>query len=175
MPKLIETFEAHLSTIIGAIVILLVGLIIGLLVKRLLRKLLHEVDLDKTVQRLSKDYSLEKKISSFAAYLVYFITLFFVLEQLQITSVVLYLILGTVLLFVVITFLLGIKDFIPNLIGGFIIYRQGYQIGKKIALDQVEGTIVKIGLLEMEIKTKKGDQIFLPNSLLTKKKVSLKK
>ena len=54
-----------------------IGLIIGLVVRKVLRKLLHEFELDKTVERLGKDYSLEKRLSNLAAYVVYFISGFF--------------------------------------------------------------------------------------------------
>lgn len=156
----------------GAVVILLVGLVIGLVVRKVLKKVLKEIELDKTIKKLGKDYSLEKKISSLAAYLVYLITLFLVLEQLRVTSVVLYIILGAVLLLVGLTFFIGIKDFLPNLIGGIIVYRKGYKVGRKIKVNgRVEGKIEKMGLLEMEVKTEKGDKIYVPNSLLIKSKV----
>jgi len=163
------------ENIVGAVVVLLIGLIIGLIVKKILRKILHEIELDKIVKKLGKNYSLEKRISSLAAYLIYLITLVVFLNQLEITSIVLYILVGAILLLLGVTFLLGVKDFIPNLIAGLIIYKKGYwKKGKKIKINEVEGKITRLGLIEMEIKTKKGDKIHLPNSLLIKSKVWLR-
>ncbi|MBR9683367.1 mechanosensitive ion channel [Candidatus Woesearchaeota archaeon] len=172
----VKAMEIQLNNIIGAIVVLLIGLIIGLIVKKLLRRILHEIELDKLVKRLGKNYSLEKKISNLAAYLIYFFALVWSLNQLGITPIVLYIIGGAVLLLLVATFLIGIKDFIPNLIAGIVINRRDpWKKGKKIKVNGVEGTVEKIGWLEMEIKTKKGDKIYMPNSLLVKSKVLSKR
>jgi small conductance mechanosensitive channel len=176
MRETIKIIGNQLNNIIGAIVILLIGLIIGIIVKKLLRRILHEIELDKTVKRLGKDYSLEKRISSLAAYFIYFVALVWSLNQLEIAPVVLYILVGTVLLLLGATFLMGIKDFIPNLIAGIVIHRKGrWKEGKKIKVKGIEGKIEKIGLLEMEIRTEKGDKIYLPNSLLVKSKVWLRK
>lgn len=164
-----------LNNIIGAVVVLLIGLIIGLIVKKILKKILHEVELDKIVGKLGKKISLEKKISNLAAYLIYFFALVVSLNQLGITPIILYIIGGAFLLLMGATFLLGVKDFIPNLIAGIVIYKKGYwKKGKTIKINGIEGNIDKLGLLEMVIKTKKGDKIYVPNSLLIKSKVWLK-
>jgi len=171
-----KAMEIQLNNVVGAVVVLLIGLIIGLIVKKLLRKILHEIELDKIVRRLGKKLSLERKISNLAAYLIYFFALIWSLNQLGITPIILYIIGGAILLLLGATFLLGVKDFVPNLIAGIAIYRKGcWKKGKKIKVNGVEGTIEKIGLVEMEIKTKKGDKIYMPNSLLIKSKVWLKK
>lgn len=164
-----------IETKLAAIVILLVGLIIGLVVKKVLAKVLHEIELDKIVNRLGKDYSLEKNLSSLAAYIIYFIALVIFLNQLGITSIVLYLVVGVILLLLGATFLLGVKDFIPNFMAGISIYRKGnLKEGKKIKVNNIEGKIIKFGLVEIEIETKTKDRIYIPNSLLVKSKVLLK-
>lgn len=169
-----EIIKKYLYKSIVATIILLVGLLMGSVTKKILRKLLQEIELDKVIKKLGKKYSLEKRLSNLAAYLIYIITFFFVLDYLKITFIILYIILGVLLLIIGGTFLLGIKDFIPNFLGGLIIYRRKYEVGKKIKVGRVEGRIERIGLLEMEIRTKKGDLIYLPNSLLVKTKVLLR-
>jgi len=172
----IEALELQLTNIIGAIVVLLLGLIIGLIVKKLMRRILHEIELDKQVKRIGGDYGLEKRISNLAAYIVYFFALLWSLNQLGITPIVLYIIGGAILLLLLATFVVGIKDFVPNLIAGITINRRSlWETGKKIKVNGVEGIIKKVGWLEMEIETKKGDTIYMPNSLLIKSKVLAKK
>ena len=171
---MIKILEGHVFTIIGAVIILLIGLIIGLIVKKTLRKVLHEFELDKMVNKFGKNYSLERRLSSLAAYLIYFIVFVIFLNHLGITSVILYLIVGVILLLLVITFILGFRDFIPNFIAGILLYHKGkMKKGKKIKFNGIEGKICKLGMLELEIETKKGDIIYLPNSLLIKSKVWL--
>ena len=164
-----------IETKLAMAVILLVGLIIGLVVKKILKKVLHEIELDKTVNRLGKDYSLENKLSQMAAYIIYFLALIIFLNQLGITSIILYLVAGIILLLLGATFLLGVKDFIPNFIAGITIYRKGnLAVGKKLTVNKISGKIVKMGLLEIEVETRKKDRIFIPNVLLVKSKFTLK-
>lgn len=176
MLEIIETIETHLYRIVTAVIILLVGLLIGLIVKKILRKVLHELEIDEVIKRLGKNYSLERRLSSLVAYLIYFITLILFLDQLKITSIVFYIIIGIILLLLGVTFLLGVRDLIPNLIAGIVIYRKNQlKVGKKIEIDErYEGRIERIGLLEMEIVTKKGDRIHIPNALLIRSKFLLK-
>ena len=47
--------------------------------------------------------------------------------------------------------------------------------GSKIKVGSVEGTVESVGLTDTQIKTKKGDRIFIPNSTLTKEKLVIKK
>lgn len=171
----IKTVEIHLNNVIGAVAVLLIGLIIGVIVKKLLKKILHELEIDKITARLGKKYSVEKRISNLAAYLIYFFAVVWSLNQLGIAPIILYIIGGVILLLLGATFLLGIKDFIPNSIAGIVIYKKGYwKKGKMIKINGMEGKIEKLGLVGMEIKTKRGDKIYLPNSLLIKSKVWLK-
>lgn len=173
MANILEIIEFR---IIGAIIILLVGLLIGLIVQKVLSRILHEVELDKIVKKLrNKNYFLEKKISRLAAYLIYFATFMLFLRQLGVVSVTLYIIFGIVLLLLGATFLVGIKDFIPNFISGIVLSRkENWKEGKEIRANGIEGKIKKLGLLEVEIETKKGESIYVPNSLLTKIKVLVK-
>tara|TARA_Y100000310_G_scaffold331896_1_gene406404 strand:- start:777 stop:1361 length:585 start_codon:yes stop_codon:yes gene_type:complete len=172
--KMLELFKI-IETKLAAVVILLVGLIIGLVVKKILKKVLHEVELDKTILRLGKNYSLENKLSGLAAYIIYFLALVIFLNQLGITFFILYLVAGVILLLLGATFLLGVKDFIPNLIAGITIYRkEKLAVGKKIKINNIAGKIVKLGLLEIEIETSKKDRIYIPNALLLKSKFLLK-
>lgn len=172
MEEITKTLD-FFNQIAIAVVILLIGLTLGLVARKILKKLLQELEVDKTLKKLGKDYPLERRLSNLAAYLIYLITLIIFLNQLGIASLVLYILGGIVLLLGGAIFILGVKDFLPNLMGGLVLYRKGYETGKKIQVNGIKGTIEKLGLLEMEIKTKKGEKIYFPNSLLSKSKVIL--
>ncbi len=171
MLELLKVIETKLA----AIVILLVGLIVGLVVRKVLKKVLHEIELDKNINRFGKNYKLESKLSNLAAYIIYFLALVIFLNQLGITSLILYVVAGVILLLLGGAFLLGVKDFIPNFMAGLSLSRKGdLAVGKKITVNKIKGKITKLGLLEIEVETRKKDKIFIPNALLVKSKFLLK-
>ena len=115
-------------------------------------------------------------VSSLAKYLIYFIAVIFALDQIGLTTTVLNIILGVFLLIIVVFIILAFKDFIPNLISGLFIHqKRGLKDGDKINMDGINGIIEHISIIETRIKTKNGDIIFVPNSMLTKHKVIKKK
>jgi small-conductance mechanosensitive channel len=59
---------------------------------------------------------------------------------------------------------------------GIRIYRNGFFLeGDTIVMDNIEGKIVHISLLETHVETKNGDLINIPNSNFVKKNVTKKK
>jgi small-conductance mechanosensitive channel len=80
------------------------------------------------------------------------------------------------LILIILSILLAIKDFIPNIISGFLIYKKNLiQQGDKIKIEGLSGKVRKINLVETEVKTSSGDIIHIPNSTLTKKELVVKK
>ncbi len=94
------------------------------------------------------------------------------LSQLGLTTTVLHMISAAVIVIVIISIFLSIKDFVPNFMAGIFIHRKGFvNEGDKIRVKGVEGRIIHLNLVETRIKTKKGDVIYLPNVLLTRNEV----
>ena len=172
-----DKFFAQLFTkIIVAVVILLIGFIIGRIIGRLIYKFLHEVELNNILKKAGIKTPLEKTISNFAKYFIYFISVIWALNEMGLTTTILNMILAAALILIIVSILLGIKDFIPNLISGFLIYNKSIiKEGDKIKIDKLEGKVVNISFIETQIKTKKGDIIHIPNSTITKKEVIVKK
>jgi len=165
------------SNLVIAVVILLIGFIIGKILGRLIHKGLSELDVDKTLKKGGVKFGIEGFVSKVIEYFIYFLTIIFALNQIGLTTIVLYMIAGVVLIILAVSFILGIKDFIPNFISGIVIYRRGSFIkkGNKIKVNGIEGKVIALTFLEIRIKTKKGDIIYLPNSFITKSKVVVKK
>lgn len=169
-------FSQFFVKFIIAIVIVLIGFIIGRAVHKVLQKILHEIELNKNLKKAGIKLSLEQFIANFAKYFIYFIAVIWALTELGLTTTVLYMITAVILLLIIISIILAIKDFIPNAFAGFFIYQKKmFKQGDKIIIHNLEGTIQKITLIETEIKTKKGDTIYIPNSLITKKEVLIKR
>jgi len=169
-------FSGVLYNLIIALIIILVGFIIGKLVARLIEKILHELELDNILSTAGFRMPIEHGIATFMAYLIYFIAIVMALNQVGLTTVALYIIVGGAVLLVIIATALGIKDFIPNLIAGFFIYRKNlFKVGQRLAVGKLEGKVKKISIVETELETKKGDMIYVPNSLLIKSAIVVKK
>ena len=121
-------------------------------------------------------YNLEGSISSILSYVIYLFTIVIFLDQVGLKSIVLYLIVGAVLMLVILTLLVGLKDIIPNFVGWLYIQRKdNLKVGRKIEVKEIAGRIEKIGYLETEIKTDADDILYVPNSLFMKSKFKLRK
>ncbi|MBW3002692.1 mechanosensitive ion channel family protein [Candidatus Woesearchaeota archaeon] len=164
------------NNIITAIIILLIGFIIAKLVGRLIQRILHEAELDNLLKKAGAKVSFELALAHIAEYFVYFITIIFALNQLGITTFVLYVLAIGAITILIISVFLGLRDFIPNFMAGWYIYRRDLIKEKQnVKINGVSGRVVKLSLLDTRIKTKKGDLIYMPNSVVIKSKIIKKK
>lgn len=160
------------DAVIKAAAIILIGFIIGKVLGRIAARILREVELNSTLKKAGLKADIESIISGIISYFVYLVTLIMALNQLGLTTTMLYMIAGAILVIFVISLSLAIKDFIPNFIAGIrMLYKQDINVGEKIKVNDIEGKVVKIALLETHIETKKNDLILVPNSILMKNKV----
>lgn len=159
---------------IVAIVLLLIGFILGKICGRLIYKFLHSFDLNENFTKLAgMTMKIEEIAESFTTYFIYFVTIVIVLQQVGLVSTILHMIAAGVIILIILSTFLGIKDFIPNAMAGFFIQRKKeFRIGQRIKVKGMQGTIIEINLLETKIETKSGDIIFIPNSVLSKTEVT---
>src|SRR3989338_3106278 len=152
------TAQSLFYKIAVAAVILMAGFAAGLLVKKLTFRLFSQIELNKIMGRAGVTYDLERGVSSVLSYIIYLFTLLLFLEQLEIKSIVLYMAAGGLLLLIILTVVVGLKDVIPNFIGWLYVQRKpSFKEGYHIELPEISGLIEHIGYLETEIKTEKGD------------------
>tara|TARA_B100000315_G_scaffold249383_1_gene280503 strand:- start:420 stop:920 length:501 start_codon:yes stop_codon:yes gene_type:complete len=158
---------------IVAVVILLIGLIVGKILGKIIHKVLHEIELNNILKKATNiKVSLEEIISSFVSYFIYFIFIIIALERLGLGTIVLNIVAGAVMLVIILSVFLSLKDFAPNCIAGIIIYRKGFiKEGDNIKVKEIEGKITHVSLIETRVETKKKDIISIPNSILTKNEV----
>ncbi len=175
--KVLEVVENYFYNIIAGVVILLAGFGLGILAKKFLQRVLREIELNRIMSRVGVTYDLEKISSQILSYVIYLVFIVLFLEQLQITSVVLYLVVGAILMLLIFTFLVGLKDVIPNFIAWIFLQKKSHLIkeGYHININEISGIVERIGYLETEIKTEKGDVLYVPNSLFLKSKFRLRK
>ncbi|RME54614.1 hypothetical protein D6777_03275 [Candidatus Woesearchaeota archaeon] len=164
--------SAFMLRLIAALTIILLGLVVGNIIGRLVRKILHSFEIDKVLAEQGLKFPLEKFIGSIVKYITYFIGLIWGLAELGLTTIILEILLVILLVLLVSFIILAFKDFVPNITAGFFVHRKdAFKKGDYIKMNGVEGEIVEIDLIETKIKTKNGDVVFVPNSVLTKNQV----
>jgi len=175
--NIVETAQSYFYTIVIGLVILLIGFGLGVLAKKLVKKVLKEIELNKIMNKVGVTMDLESGVSSIVSFVIYFFTIIIFLAHFNIKSIwVLYLIAGAFLMLLILTFLVGLKDVIPNFVAWLIIQKRGkLKEGHRVDIKEISGRVEKIGYLETEIKTDSDDILYVPNNLFIKSKFKLKK
>tara|TARA_Y100000310_G_scaffold89923_1_gene87052 strand:- start:15788 stop:16333 length:546 start_codon:yes stop_codon:yes gene_type:complete len=169
---ILETTQITFSKVIEGIAILLIGFTIGVLAKKVLFRILKEIEINKIMSKVGITVKVDKIISSVVSYVIYLVTIVLFLDRLGIKSIVLYIVVGAILMLLILTFLVGLKDVIPNFAAWLIIQKKkNLRVGKRIEVSNIHGQVEKIGYLETEIKTDQGDILYVPNSLFLKSKM----
>jgi len=161
------------SKVIISVIILLIGLTVGRIVNRIVKRILNELELDSMIKKTTKiKSSIENMIAALLAYIIYFATIIVALEEIGVSTTAFNIIIASVLFVIIIILFFILNYFFPNVIAGIFLKRKNMlKKGDKIKFGDKEGKIISINLIETSIKTKKGDTIYIPNSILTKKEI----
>ncbi len=175
-----DLFGALSQTIVKiflAILIFLFGFILGKLVGRVVYKFLEEIEINNFLKKsLGLKINVDNLISNFLSYIIYFLALIAALEQIGVANIILYLISIIVILIILVSFFLAIRDFIPNFISGLYLYsKEHLKQGYNIEINDIKGELLHIDLLHLKIKTKTGDIIYMPNSVAANSKIKVRK
>ena len=156
-----------------SLIIIFIGLILASMTKRILKRVLAEIELNTLFKKATSfELDIEKIIRYFSQYFIIFLAVIFALETLGWRSVILYILLFSFVTMLIISFLLALKDFFPNVISGFYLQKSSIiKLGNHIKVKNIEGEIIKLNLVEVTLKTTNGDEIVIPYSLLTKNEV----
>lgn len=168
-----EIFSKFYYDILIAVIILLIGFILAKLLSKVVQKVLNSLEVDKIAKKATRiEMGLEKAAGTFIKYFIYFIAIIMALNQLNITTTILQMFSAAILIIVIISVVLAIKDFVPNTFAGFYLYRNKFiKEGETIRVKGIEGTVKHINLVETKIETKEGDLVYIPNSALTKTEI----
>jgi small-conductance mechanosensitive channel len=168
-------FTPHLNMIVIFFLILFIGFLVGKILGRLVKRLLKDVKADGFVKKtLGWRIPLEKGLASLIAGLVYLISFIIALNAVGLTTIVLEVILAIFVLALVLSFLLALKDIIPNAAAG-VTLKSKLKEGTYLKLDDAEGAVDEVNLLETVILTKGGDKIVIPNALFAKQRMRIVK
>lgn len=163
--------------LVVAAVVLLIGFVFARIIGKMVSKLLHELELNGIYRAMTgSKISLEGAVSTFIVYLLYFVVVVIALDQLGINTLVFDLIAAGVIIMVFVSIALSVKDFMPNLVAGFMLgKRRSLKVNDRISVKNMTGKVVHIGLLETRVRTLGGDELFVPNSTLIKEAFVKKK
>jgi len=168
-----EVLSPFINKFFLGVLLLLVGIIIGRVLSTFVRQFLKSADIDKLVSQTSgTKVPLSDILSYVVRYLIYFLFLVLALNTIGLTSMILTATAFIALLIVILSIFLGIKDFIPNAIAGFMIQKKQFiKKGDWICFDSVCGEVISINLTDTHVKTDTGDLICTPNVLLNNKEI----
>ena len=164
-----KIFTGIYVNLVAAVIIVLIGFIIGKLAGRLVYKILRELEIRSVLKQAGVTAPVERYASAAVAFLIYFIAIIMALNQLKIGTLVLSMIVGAVLFILVVSFILSVKDFMPNLMAGISLYRGGgIRKGDVIETQGVTGRIIQITLSKTKMQTKEGDIVHIPHTAMMK-------
>lgn len=160
------------KNLVTSMVTILIGFVIGKILGKLIEKILKEIGIDKSLRNVGVKFAFSELFGIIISYSTYIITVLVALNRLQLTEAVLGVIEFAFLIVLVVSILLGIKDFVPNIFAGFFIAsRSIIKKGDHIKIKEGEGKVITRGLVETLIEDKHGEILYIPNSLLIKQEI----
>lgn len=165
-----EIYSKLIIKLLVAIIIIFIGFILGKVVGRLILKLLSEISINSFFKKATGiNTRVDLIISKGITYIIDFFVIIIALDAIAFTPTLIYILSGALLITIMLSIIVGIKDFIPNIIAGIFLYRRNViRHGDKIEISGHRGKVEKITLMETIIKKTNGDFLYIPNSAVTK-------
>ena len=169
---LYSLFQDIGTKLVVSLVIVLIGLIIGRLAGKAVQKLLHELGLDQNLKKSTGiRVSVESWIGNALSYLIYGIAVIIALYQLNLATAVLNIISAALIVLVILSLFLSVKDYIPNFFAGIFLMNKGIiKSGDHVKVAGTEGKVIYTDLIETRIETSDHDIVYIPNSIFVKSK-----
>ncbi|MFN3581548.1 MAG: mechanosensitive ion channel family protein [Pseudomonas sp.] len=160
----LDAFTLYLPKVLGAALILLAGLLLSHLVNGVVRGAAESIGVDYAAG-----------LGRFVQGLLVIITVSLAIGQLQIETALL----NTVIAIVLVSFGaaaalalgLGSRQVVSQIIAGIYV-RELYQVGDRIRIDDLEGTIEEIGTVKTQLLDDQGQLISIANRALIDQRVS---
>jgi len=161
-----EVVAVFTTDAVASVVILLLGIVAGKLVEKALRFLLHLIGVNAALKKhLGVRLYLEEIIPSIVAVIIYVITVVMALQALGIAVKVITLLFWFVLVVMVISLFLTLKDIIPNLVHGIALMRSTkISVGDRVRIANYDGMVKEINLTGIVLDQGKGEQVIIPHS-----------
>jgi small-conductance mechanosensitive channel len=162
-------YPSIITNIVAGLLVVSFGIIIGNIFRVVIKKVIESFEVERLLGEIGIRFPVEEFTGSLVQYGLYLAGLVIGLTFLGLEKIVLIIILMAIFGVLGIFILLSIKSFIPNFFAGIMIYfKKRFREGDIIEMNTIEGRVVKIGLLDMYVKTKDGDLVIIPNVLISR-------
>src|SRR3989344_3955195 len=160
---LYEYLSNILVKLIVAIAIILIGLVFGRFIGNITKKLLRELEINRILKEQVKiNIPLEEFLSASLKYIIYLVSIIIALSQIGLATTIFYILVILILVALLAFIILAVKDFVPNAVAGFIIYqKKKIKVNDIIQVNNIEGKVIELALLDTKIKVKSNDIVFI--------------
>jgi len=153
--------------VIEALIILVLGIIVGRWAQRLVFNLMRELEINYLFRRATKiRASLDRFVSLQVAYTIYLITVVFVFSRLGVLSWALWSIAIFCALVVIVSAVLYLINFVPNVWASFLLRSRGLMIGQMLRTKIIDDEIMGLELQYVSLKS----GVYIPYFYLWKNK-----
>jgi len=168
-----QTINQIVTNIVIAVLIILLGFVIGKIVDITLTKILNELEVDKNIKKIKKSKTnVGKVLPKSIALTIYIISVIIALTSIGIIGTVITLAIYIILIIIIGGIILNALDVIPNTLEYFRL-KNKIKVGDKIKTKLIEGTILKINLLNTIIIDNQKNTYYLPNTYLGREKIKI--
>ncbi|MBT3582851.1 mechanosensitive ion channel [Candidatus Woesearchaeota archaeon] len=163
-----------LIKLFGAILIGVIGFFLSKGMGKAAKHIIQSIELKKQFKKAGIRFNPETMAENVVKYLGYLGTFIVALNYLGITPVILNIIFVGILIVVILTLFLSLKDFVPNVISGIhLISINKLKKGDQIKIGDVSGKVSEISLTETTLLDN-GNKIIIPNSTVMKEQITIK-
>ncbi len=149
---------------------IIIGFFIAKLASRIARKVMAEAELNRILTSAGFK-PLSDALAIIIEYLIYAITLLFVLQSFGLTKIVLGIVAIIAIIVICFSLLLAARDFIPNFAAGILLRKKMKpHIGKKIQIGDVKGRLQRFGLIASTLVDK--DEHCVPHLYTSRQKIT---
>jgi len=174
--SLIGIFSDFFTEIVLALMILLIGFVLGKIIGRVTYLILHQAELNRVLKKLGAKISIERSLSKILEYFTNVIAVILAVNQFKITGILAYVVAIILLALIMFSLFLSFRSIIPNFVSGlFMVRKNKIRIGDAVRVNNIEGKVIIVDFFETLIKTKSGEIIHVPNVLLGKNVVFVKR
>ncbi len=166
---LADLIRPIISKILIAVIVLLIGFIVGKLAGKTLQWVLRTFEVNRRCRELlGLQWRLEQFLSSFLAGSIYFIVVIMALTVLGLSKIIALLLSVSVIVLIVSTILLSIKDFVPNYVDGFRLRKRLHE-NDTVSIEETTGQVKEMTWTDVKVVAQNRDVLYIPNSLFLKK------
>lgn len=164
------------TNIVAGILVIGFGILVGNILSVVTKKVLQSFEVEKILQTLGIGFPLAEFLSSIIKYGTYIAGLILGVGFLGLEKAFLYAVLFIILGLLIVFTLLSFKDFIPNFIAGIFLFLKGkIRVGEVVEIDTIEGKVIHMDMVEAKIRTNDGDIVVMPNVLILRSTITKKK